>query len=772
MAKHPSLSNLFSSLNPAVDWETRLNSRSRRVLNWAERISLWLETPLVRLLADPRFNPLYHTGTLTLFFLFVLLFTGLYLTMFYPFGFSLSYQAVSNIEANLVGRLIRALHRYAADAAVITALLHAWRTFFQDRFRGPRWLAWTTGIGMAFVVWIIGITGYWLIWDERAHVLTQSFFDLIQGWAVGKAFIVNYIAAVTPNTDWIFLLIVLILHLGLSALVGLFLWWHLKRMSRPKWLPPTWLSLITFGTLFLIAIIFPAGMLPPYDVNRLPGRLPLDLFYLAYLPAVLRWPALVWSLILLVTLLLALLPWLDRRKKLLPVQLDLARCIGCTLCARDCPYRAIQMIPRSDGAPPKYQAAIDPRLCVSCGVCVGSCPTNALSLHDHSTDALWHTTLNRVATHKPVRLIFTCERHAQLGARALIENPSDTETLIVPLTCVAMAHPNLVAQGIEAGVSEVQFVGCPPEDCANREGNLRMSERLLGQRMPKLKRTFLPRIRMDWLSPLDFRRADHRPEAVTAYRFSPTQQHLRPRAVLIATLLLGLAGMVRLSQWEASLGAHHAFLNIILHHRSGLPFKGLESTLDPEPASTAPTRLILTVNGVTLLDASYPMTGKGSTQAASIFEQFRLPAGSPHITLTLYDRTDPSLAQTLFDQTVVLEPYQVLNLKFDDQRLGGDPDQGKRIFYEATTGTNAGCRICHSLEPGVVIVGPSLAGIATHAATRVPGLSAEEYLRQSILQPNAYVVEGFPSNQMPQNYAEVLTEEQIEDLIAFLLTLK
>ena len=70
-----------------------------------------------------------------------------------------------------------------------------------------------------------------------------------------------------------------------------------------------------------------------------------------------------------------------------------------------------------------------------------------------------------------------------------------------------------------------------------------------------------------------------------------------------------------------------------------------------------------------------------------------------------------------------------------------------------------------------MLVGPSFDGIASRAQTRVPGLSAEEYLRQSIVEPNAYVVDGFPTGQMFNNYAEVLTEEDIDNLVAFLLTL-
>ncbi len=102
----------------------------------------------------------------------------------------------------------------------------------------------------------------------------------------------------------------------------------------------------------------------------------------------------------------------------------------------------------------------------------------------------------------------------------------------------------------------------------------------------------------------------------------------------------------------------------------------------------------------------------------------------------------------------------------------GDPEKGKELFNQSTLNGAPGCVTCHSLDPDVTIVGPSLAGVATRAAERVPGKSAEEYLRESILDPNAYVVEGFPEGVMPQNFGDVLSEEEINDLVAFLLTLK
>lgn len=104
----------------------------------------------------------------------------------------------------------------------------------------------------------------------------------------------------------------------------------------------------------------------------------------------------------------------------------------------------------------------------------------------------------------------------------------------------------------------------------------------------------------------------------------------------------------------------------------------------------------------------------------------------------------------------------------------GDAANGEALFAQPTIGANnaPGCITCHSLEPDVVIVGPSQAGLATRAETRVAGQSAEEYIRTSITEPNAYVVEGFAEGVMYQNYATDLTAEEINDLIAYTLTLK
>jgi cytochrome c2 len=96
----------------------------------------------------------------------------------------------------------------------------------------------------------------------------------------------------------------------------------------------------------------------------------------------------------------------------------------------------------------------------------------------------------------------------------------------------------------------------------------------------------------------------------------------------------------------------------------------------------------------------------------------------------------------------------------------GDVNRGMQVF----TGIG-GCSSCHEISMGHTVIGPTLKGIAVTAATRKAGLTAEEYLHESIVDPNIYVVDSFAPGIMPQVFSSTLSEQQINDLVAYLLTL-
>ncbi|MGF1666002.1 MAG: c-type cytochrome [Acidimicrobiia bacterium] len=102
--------------------------------------------------------------------------------------------------------------------------------------------------------------------------------------------------------------------------------------------------------------------------------------------------------------------------------------------------------------------------------------------------------------------------------------------------------------------------------------------------------------------------------------------------------------------------------------------------------------------------------------------------------------------------------------------IGGSTDLtgGADLFAATVLGNRPGCITCHSLEAGVNLVGPSIAGIGSVAGSRVEGVDAEKYLRQSIVEPNAHIVEGYEDDVMPEDYVLTLTDSQIEALVEYM----
>jgi cytochrome c oxidase subunit 2 len=105
--------------------------------------------------------------------------------------------------------------------------------------------------------------------------------------------------------------------------------------------------------------------------------------------------------------------------------------------------------------------------------------------------------------------------------------------------------------------------------------------------------------------------------------------------------------------------------------------------------------------------------------------------------------------------------FQPIGTDLESPLPSGDPAHGEALF------TDLGCSSCHTTD-GTQLVGPTLLGVGERAESRIDGYDVQQYLRESILLPCDYVVEGFTC-VMPQNFGERLEAKDLADIIAYLL---
>ncbi len=86
--------------------------------------------------------------------------------------------------------------------------------------------------------------------------------------------------------------------------------------------------------------------------------------------------------------------------------------------------------------------------------------------------------------------------------------------------------------------------------------------------------------------------------------------------------------------------------------------------------------------------------------------------------------------------------------------------------------TKGFCLTCHTIGKTGALRFPDLANVDVRAKARVPGMSDVEYFAQSMYEPTAYIVEGFPPAMPPINKPPIgLTDNEILSVIAYLQTL-
>ena len=459
----------------------------------------------------PAWNPLVHLGALGWFMFWIVTATGVYLFFFYDTGIEAAYGSVRWISEDqwFHAGIMRSFHRYASDLLVVVMMLHLVREFALDRLRGARWFSWFTGLPLIWFVYIAGITGYWMLWDELAQYVATVTAELLDWLPIfGEPIVRNFVSE--SNLSDRFFTLVIFIHVAVPLLMLVVMWVHIQRISRPRINPPRELMYLTLGALLIVSLALPANLQGPADLSRVPVVVDLDWFYLPLYPLTDIVPlGAIWGGLALFFLLLAGLPWLPPAKRRAAAAVFLDHCDGCARCVEDCPYAAVELVPRSDGKPFPHEVAVNPARCVACGICMGACPSSTpfrrtadlvtgIDLPDYPLTLLRERVQETAAgLEGPGRvLVLACEH----GAGGVAPPPGT-----VTLRCVAMAPPSLIDFIISRGLADgVAVAGCAERECHHRLGVEWTKQRFAGERDPYL-RARVPRERVAtiWAGPTE-----------------------------------------------------------------------------------------------------------------------------------------------------------------------------------------------------------------------------------------------------------------------------
>ena len=440
-----------------------------------------------------RNSPFAWLGALGWYFYWIVAATGVYLYIFFDTGITEAYASVEYMTHDqwYVAGVMRSLHRYASDALVVVVVLHIFREFALDRLRGRRFFAWLTGVPLLAFIYICGISGYWLVWDQLAQyiaVATTEWLDTLP--LFGEPIANNFLNSTTLGGRFFTLMV--FIHIFGPLFMLLLMWVHIQRHSQAKVNPPRPLAVGTLAVLVILSLVFPAVSQGPADLDVVPTQLGLDWFYLAGYPLLDLVPGgQLWLYLLIGFLVLAMLPWIPPAKSLPAAAVNLDNCNGCTRCFDDCPFGAITMAPRSDGRAYDVEPVVNVNQCTSCGICAGACPTSTpfrragplqpgIELPHRSIANLRDELVARAETARII--VFACD----VGGTNELDQDGVS---VIRLPCVGMLPPSFVDFALARDRAEgVMIAGCAESDCHHRLGNEWTIERLARRRDPFLRR--------------------------------------------------------------------------------------------------------------------------------------------------------------------------------------------------------------------------------------------------------------------------------------------
>ncbi|MBS1764614.1 MAG: cytochrome b N-terminal domain-containing protein [Bacteroidetes bacterium] len=415
-------------------------------------------------------NPLYNLGGIAVLMFTIACISGIYIFIFYNINPRDAWDSVEAMSNNTFNGWMRTIHRYSSDLLVIFILLHLLHTLFTSKFK--RLVSWISGIISFLVVVIIGVTGFMLVWDQKAKLagyLTAKLFSSLPIFdpSIAGAFLLNDL-----NTVGGFFKVALFGHIVFSLVTVIIIWIHLLRISKPKLFPPKKLIIYIIIALGIISIAIPVKSDPPAQMSNLPIQTTFDWYYFfGYYLMKLFTVNQNWFILTGSGIILCIIPYLIKRKNNPPVYIDLDKCDACNLCSYDCPYEAIDMLPHNGAR----KAILSPDKCVGCGICIGSCAEHAISHPIYPELILQQRKKSDLA-------VFSCSYFPEP------EWPSGLDIVHYRVPCTGSVMPKDVQQMLDNNSEKVAILGC--EDCYYRLGKNWTINRFLRKRPPTFSKKF------------------------------------------------------------------------------------------------------------------------------------------------------------------------------------------------------------------------------------------------------------------------------------------
>ena len=262
-----------------------------------------------------RLNPFYYLGAIAYFQLWIVVGSGLYLYAFFETSVGSAYASVEALThgQRWAGGIMRSLHRYASDGMVLAMVLHMIRHATFGHHRGFRWFSWVSGVAVLWGVYVSGINGYMLPWDELAQFVVVASTEWLDALPIFNGALARNFLYETSVNDRLFSLLSF-LHIGLPLAVLAILWIHTQRVAKAHTQPPAPIAAGVGAMLLALSVAKPAVSHAPANLAAVPQVLSLDWFYLPVLPLIYEWGIVqTWALVAGATLLLLSLPWLGSR---------------------------------------------------------------------------------------------------------------------------------------------------------------------------------------------------------------------------------------------------------------------------------------------------------------------------------------------------------------------------------------------------------------------------------------------------------------------------